>query len=102
AFLPWSPSKGVTAQFEGSEIHTRFSKIAQERNVSVFSVALAWLRTLSPNIVPIPGVTRFESILDHLGALDFRLTEADRAALEDLPESMPIDDELARHQPIPE
>ena len=102
AFMPWSPSKGVTNQFAGSEIHTRFSKIAEDRNVSVFSVAQAWLRSLSPNIVPLPGVTRFESILDGLSGVHFRLTAAELSALADLPESMPVDEELARDQPLPE
>lgn len=102
AFLPWSPSKGVTKPFEGTETYNRFDAIAKERNVSPFSVAQAWLRSLSPNIVPLPGVTRFESILDGLSAVDFRLTAAELARLENLPESMPVDEELLSDQPIPE
>ena len=102
AFLPWSPSKGVTKPFEGSEIYNRFKAIADSRAVTVFAVAQAWLRSLSPNIVPIPGVTKIESIMDHLGAVGFRLTAAELASLENLPESMPVDEELARDQPLAE
>jgi aryl-alcohol dehydrogenase-like predicted oxidoreductase len=102
AFMPYSPSKGVTKPFEGSEIYNRFDEIAKARNGSIFWIAQAWLRSLSPNIVPLPGVTRFESILDNLAGLEVRLTTAELAQLEHLPESMPVDDELVRDQPLPE
>lgn len=102
AFLPWSPSKGVTKPFEGTEIFDRFNSIASDRNVSVFNVAQAWLRSLSPNLVPLPGVTRFESILDNLSAVDFRLSQSELDSLQHLPESMPVDEELARDQPVAE
>jgi aryl-alcohol dehydrogenase-like predicted oxidoreductase len=102
AFLPWSPSKGVTKPFEGTEIYNRFKAIADSRGVTVFAVAQAWLRSLSPNLVPLPGVTKIESILDHLGAVGFRLTAAELASFENLPESMPVDEELARDQPLAE
>lgn len=102
AFMPYSPSKGVTKPFEGSDVYNRFDAIAKERGGSIFWVAQAWLRSLSPNIVPIPGVTKFESILDNLAGVDFQLSAAELASLENLPESMPVDEELARDQPLPE
>jgi aryl-alcohol dehydrogenase-like predicted oxidoreductase len=102
AFLPWSPSKGVTGKFAGTETYELFNKIAASRGVSRFAVAQAWLRSLSPNLVPIPGVTKIESILDAIGAIELRLTPIELAALSDLPESQPVDDELVKHQPISE
>lgn len=102
AFMPWSPSKGVTPQFEGTELYDRFNKIAQDRHTSIFHVAQAWLRSLSPNIVPIPGVTKFESILDNLAGAEVRLSQAELASLENLPASMEPDEELVRDQPLPE
>jgi len=102
AFLPWSPSKGVTEPFKGSEIYNRFEAIAQSRNVSLFSIAQAWLRSLSPNIVPLPGVTRFESLLDGLSAVDLRLSADELAQLANLPESIPVDPEIISDQPIAE
>jgi aryl-alcohol dehydrogenase-like predicted oxidoreductase len=102
AFLPWSPSKGVTSKYVGSETFDRFNQIAESRGVSRFAVAQAWLRSLSPNLVPIPGVTKIESILDAIGAIELRLTASELAALSDLPESQPVDDELLNHQPIAE
>jgi aryl-alcohol dehydrogenase-like predicted oxidoreductase len=102
AFLPYSPSKGVTKPFEGTDLYSRFDQLAKERNVSIFAIAQGWLRSLSPNLVPIPGVTKFESILDNLAGYEVHLSTAELATLENLPESMPVDEELLRDQPIPE
>ena len=99
AFLPWSPSKGVTDKFVGTEIHTKFLELAKARGVSIFAISQAWLRNLSPNIVSIPGVTRIESILDAIGAAGLRLTAAEQSALENLPQSLPMDEELLSDQP---
>jgi aryl-alcohol dehydrogenase-like predicted oxidoreductase len=37
-------------------------------------VALAWLLSLSPVMIPIPGASRPESILDSVKAVDLELT----------------------------
>jgi aryl-alcohol dehydrogenase-like predicted oxidoreductase len=102
AYLPYSPNKGVTKPFEGTELYNRFNLVAQERSVSIYGVAQAWLRSLSPNIVPLPGATKASTIMDSLGAVDFRLSQADIDSLQNLPESMPVDEELARDQPLAE
>jgi aryl-alcohol dehydrogenase-like predicted oxidoreductase len=102
AFLPWSPSKGVTSKFAGSVTYELFNGIAESRGVSRFAVAQAWLRSLSPNIVPIPGVTKIESIVDAIGAIELRLTTSELATVSDLPETQPVDDELLKHQPLAE
>jgi aryl-alcohol dehydrogenase-like predicted oxidoreductase len=102
AFLPWSPMKGVQAKDEGTQIHSMFSKIASERGVTTFAIAQAWLRTLSPNIVPLPGVTRSASILDSISAIDLRLNQSEIEQLSNLPESLPLDKELAEQQPLAE
>jgi aryl-alcohol dehydrogenase-like predicted oxidoreductase len=64
AFLPWSPLKGVTAA----------RAVAEERGVSPHQVALAWLLSLSPVMIPIPGASRPESILDSVRAVELELT----------------------------
>ncbi len=102
AFLPYSPSKGVTKPFEGQATYQRFESVAKARNASIFWIAQAWLRSLSQNIVPMPGVTKFDSIIDNLAGVDVRLTPEELASLENLPESMPVDEELARDQPLAE
>ena len=63
-FIPWSPMKGVS----------RAQAIADERGVSPHQVALAWLLSLSPVVIPIPGASRPESILDSVKAAELELT----------------------------
>ena len=102
AYLPWSPMKGVQPADAGTDVHARFSKIASEHGVTVYAIAQAWLRTLSPNIVPLPGVTRSASMQDAVSAIDLRLSQADIAELANLPESLPLDQELVNGQPLAE
>lgn len=64
AFIPWSPMKGVS----------KARGVAEERGVSPHQVALAWLLSLSPVMLPIPGASRPESILDSVKAAQLELT----------------------------
>jgi aryl-alcohol dehydrogenase-like predicted oxidoreductase len=63
-FIPWSPMKGVE----------RARAVAEERGVSPHQIALAWLLSLSPVVIPIPGASRPESILDSVRAVELELT----------------------------
>lgn len=64
AFIPWSPMKGVS----------KARAVAEERGASPHQVALAWLLSLSPVMLPIPGASRPESILDSVKAAQLELT----------------------------
>lgn len=101
AFLPWSPMGGVRSGDSETEVFAAFSRVAASRRTSRFAVAQAWLRSLSSSIVPLPGVTRRESIEDALSAIELRLTEDDLGQLANLPATLPLDDELVRDQPLP-
>ena len=93
-FLPWSPLAGVSnkAQIAGA---TTFEKVAKKYGVSVYALALAWEMKTSPAVLPIPGATRTESILDCITALDVNLSDDDFELLnENLPEQVPVSDEL--------
>ncbi len=95
-FLPWSPTKGARENDAEGIIKT----IAVEKNVSTYAVAIAWLRSLSSQLVPIPGVTRKESVLDALSALDLVLSNEDLSRINaGLGESAPMDAELLSDQP---
>ena len=88
-YLPWSPSKGVSSMAD------LFGPVAAAHGCSNHAAAIAWLRSLSPNIVPIPGVTRKETVLDNIAALKVTLTQAELDHIKaNLPESMPLDAEL--------
>ncbi|MEV4160914.1 aldo/keto reductase [Nonomuraea dietziae] len=86
AFLPWSPLGGISRSSldgpsadEGSR--TPFHEIARERGVSPQRVCLAWLLTLSPTLIPIPGASRPATIRDSAAATTLTLTEAELARL---------------------
>lgn len=80
AFLPWSPLGGIT---RGGELLERaaFTEIAAARGVSPQRVCLAWELARSPVVIPIPGASRPESILDSVGAATLELTEEELARL---------------------
>ena len=93
-YLPWSPSKGV------KELDSVFGAAATAHGKSTHAIALAWLRSLSPMMVPIPGVTRVETVLDNLSGLKITLSEQELSEItEKLPASLPMDAELLADQP---
>jgi aryl-alcohol dehydrogenase-like predicted oxidoreductase len=74
AFLPWSPLGGIPKAAEAAGRHDAVSRAAEAHGVSPQQVALAWLLSLSPCVVPIPGTTRPESILDSVAAAELELS----------------------------
>ncbi len=93
-YLPWSPSKGV------KDLDSVFATIAKNHQCSTHAVAMAWLRSLSPSIVPIPGVTRIETVLDNVSALKVTLSDEELSQIEkSLPATQPMDAELVTDQP---
>ena len=50
---------------------------AQPRNVSPAQIALAWLLAQKPWIVPIPGTTKMDRLIENLGAAQIELTPAE-------------------------
>lgn len=96
AYLPWSPLGGVLRASElakqGSNI---FSEIGIAKQASPFAIAIAWLLHYSPRMIPIPGATRIESILDCLTGSRIELSLEEIARIESsLPEAAPLDAEL--------
>ncbi|MCK2219379.1 aldo/keto reductase [Actinomadura sp. ATCC 31491] len=80
AFLPWSPLGGIGRTGELSR-NAAFNEIAGERGVSPQQVCLAWELARSPVVIPIPGASRPETILDSVAAAGLRLTEDELARL---------------------
>jgi len=82
AFLPWSPLGGISraGDLGADGTHDAFGEVARDRGVSPHQVALAWELARSPMVVPIPGASRPESILDSVRAAELQLTteELDR------------------------
>jgi aryl-alcohol dehydrogenase-like predicted oxidoreductase len=74
AFLPWSPLGGIPKASEAAAAHDPVREAAERHGVSPQQVALAWLLSLSPLVIPIPGASRPESITDSVEAVDLELT----------------------------
>ena len=54
---------------------------AEAHGVSPQQVALAWLLSLSPTVIPIPGARRAESITDSLRAVELELSQDELDAI---------------------
>lgn len=81
AFLPWSPLGGFSAAASLGGKDSAFVEIAATHGVSPQQVCLAWHLAQSPVVIPIPGASRPETILDSLRAADLDLTADEVATL---------------------
>ena len=92
-YLPWSPMKGAT------EVPV-LAEIASEVGASVYAVTVAWLRSLSTQMLVMPGVTRVASALDAISGLKIDLSASQLERIKaGLPESEPMHHELLSDQP---
>jgi aryl-alcohol dehydrogenase-like predicted oxidoreductase len=76
AYLPWSPLGGMNNKKAITDSDA-FEEVANKHSVSKYAIALAWEIKTSPSVIPIPGATRTESILDCITALDVTLSDDD-------------------------
>lgn len=72
-FLPWSPLGGSSRVRKLEDIPA-IARLAKEKGTSVYAVVLAWLRSKSPCIVPIPGASKTSSIEDSVRSLEVKLS----------------------------
>lgn len=75
AFLPWSPLGGMGAAADLGSTHQAFADVARQHGVSAQQVALAWELAQSDQVIPIPGSSRPETILDSIQAVDLQLSD---------------------------
>ena len=81
AFLPWSPLGGITSAKKLGDKNAPFQQVADAHGVSPQQVALAWELAQGRHVIPIPGASRPETILDSIKAIDLELTPDDLAQL---------------------
>jgi aryl-alcohol dehydrogenase-like predicted oxidoreductase len=74
AFLPWSPLGGIGRAGALADRAAAFGEVAAAHGVSPQQVALAWELAKGDHVIPIPGSSRPESILDSVAAVDLVLT----------------------------
>jgi aryl-alcohol dehydrogenase-like predicted oxidoreductase len=82
AFLPWSPLGGIGRGRDLGGRHRAFAEVAQAHGVSPQQVALAWELAKAPVVIPIPGSSRPETILDSVAAAGLRLGKDELASLD--------------------
>ncbi len=76
-FLPWSPLGG-SHRVSRLEEFDALRTIAESREgVSPHQVVLAWIRSKSPVVLPIPGASRLESLEDSMHSIDVQLDAGD-------------------------
>jgi len=81
AFLPWSPLGGISRAPDAAGAHDPVREVADAHGVSPQQVALAWLLSLSPAMIPIPGASRPESIADSAKAVELELSHEELQAI---------------------
>ncbi|CCG03242.1 aldo/keto reductase [Blastococcus saxobsidens] len=82
AFLPWSPFGGVSAAGSLGSSSPAFAEAADELGVSVYRLTLAWHLAQNDVVVPIPGASQRESIVDSAAAADLELSPEQLARLD--------------------
>jgi aryl-alcohol dehydrogenase-like predicted oxidoreductase len=82
AFLPWSPLGGIGRAGRLGARHAAFQEVADAHGVSPQQVTLAWMLAKAPVVIPIPGASRPESIIDSAQAADLSLSPAELARLD--------------------
>ncbi|MFC9625753.1 aldo/keto reductase [Streptomyces sp. NPDC056930] len=87
AFLPWSPLGGISrSSLDGpsgpTSTGTAFHRIAAEHGVSPQQIALAWLLSRSPAVIPLPGASRPASITDSARAAGLTLSPEELTQLD--------------------
>lgn len=81
AFLPWRPVAAGTAGAAAG-----IAAVASEVGATATQVALAWLLSRSPAMLPIPGTARVDHLTENLAAEEIDLTLAQYATLDRLHE----------------
>ncbi len=81
AFLAWSPLGGMSRAADLGSTWQPFADVAAKHGVSPQQVCLAWELSLSSAVIPIPGASRPESVVDSAAAVHLTLDAEDLATL---------------------
>ncbi len=75
---------------ENRPVIERFREIAAGRGCSAAQLALGYVMSKGPGIVPIPGTKHVKHLLDNLGAVDVQLTAAEITEIDQIGASIPV------------
>jgi len=76
------PRFAAQARAANQALLDRVGQVAQARGATRAQVALAWLLSRKPWIVPIPGTTKLARLEENLGAAEIQLSAQELAAIE--------------------
>jgi aryl-alcohol dehydrogenase-like predicted oxidoreductase len=82
AFLPWRPFGGLSRASGLAAGHPALAQIAAARGVSPQRVCLGWMLHLAPNVIPLVGASRPETVRDSAAAAGLELTPEELGSLE--------------------
>jgi aryl-alcohol dehydrogenase-like predicted oxidoreductase len=80
--------RGMSPRFQGDNLRRnldlvdRLRKIAEQKDVSVAQIAIAWALSRGEDVVPLVGARRRDRLAEALGAFDVTLGAEDLAAIE--------------------
>ena len=77
AFLSWSPLGGSSRAADLGSRFAVFQEVADAHGVSPQQVTLAWMLAAAPVVIPIPGSTRPETVLDSAHSVELDLSADD-------------------------
>ncbi len=78
-FIPWAPlASGKLSRPDGP-----LERVAQELGATVSQVCLAWLLRRSPVMLPIPGTSSLEHLLDNCASANIVMSDAQYQGLDD-------------------
>ena len=66
------------------------SEVAKEKGATPAQIALAWVLSRGPNIVPIPGTTKLHRLEENLGAVDVELSGEDLRKIDEVSSQIEI------------
>ncbi|MBE8712092.1 aldo/keto reductase [Sphingobacterium hungaricum] len=75
---------------ENQALVTLLTSIANEKNASPAQIALAWLLSQRPWIVPIPGTTKISRLRENIGATEVVLSKDDLSKIEQIASQIAI------------
>ena len=75
-------SRGMSGVASLGERFTAFGEVADAHDATPQQVALAWLLAKGPNVIPIPGSSRPETILASVAAAELQLGADELARLD--------------------
>ncbi|MFT3886723.1 MAG: aldo/keto reductase [Arachnia sp.] len=80
-FVPWSPLGGASGAASVGDRFAVLADVAARLGVSPQRVTLAWELALGEHVLPIPGASRPESVIDSAAAMDLELSADDVAEI---------------------